>query len=37
MGTSHEILWEKQVRVYSTPHSARYVPNGFLKLDVFAF
>jgi hypothetical protein len=37
MRTAHKILWEKQVRVYSTPHSARDVPYGFLKLDVFAF
>jgi hypothetical protein len=37
MWAAHEILWEKQVGVYSTTHSAWYVPNGFLKLDVFAF
>jgi hypothetical protein len=37
MGATHKILWEEQVGVYGTTYSAWYVPNGFLKLDVFAF
>jgi hypothetical protein len=37
MDASHKIIWKKQVWVFSAPYPARDVPNGFLKLDVFAF
>jgi hypothetical protein len=37
MGAAHKIIWKKQIWVYGTPHSAWHIPNGFLKLDVFAF
>jgi hypothetical protein len=37
MGAADQIIWEKQIRVFGTPHSAWYFPNGFLKLYVFAF
>jgi hypothetical protein len=37
MGTSHQIIGEKERRVYGTTYSAWYVSDGFLKLNVFAF
>jgi hypothetical protein len=37
MWATHEIIGEKQSRVYGATYPAWYVPNGFLKLDVFAF
>jgi hypothetical protein len=37
MDAPYKIIWKKQIRVFGAPYPARYVPNGFLKLDVFAF